>query len=108
MTEKFAIQPNILYTLSVGESEWNNRAATDFRNSSRICVLSSSTVGLVFVIGKSVTESFWPVSSVVTVAVGVVVVLEDTFADGADVGTSTVLCDTGSTIGNGFLSRLSR
>jgi hypothetical protein len=38
----------------------------------------------------------------------VVLVVDDTFADDVRVSSSTVLCDTGSIIANGFLSRLSK
>ncbi len=90
------------YTLSVGVLELSvSNLANWHRKSACICVLFVSFVG-------SVVES-------VVVSVGrvsVVVVIVDDDDDGLVVEvdaaeTSKVLCDTGSTIANGFLARFS-
>ncbi len=88
------------YTLSVWGLGFNNRA-NSCRNFACFIDLSTSSVDFEFV--ESMSESFWRFSSFV-----VVLVVDDTFADDVRVSSSTVLCDTGSIIANGFLSRLSK
>ncbi len=84
------------YTLSVWPLELFNNRANCCRNSACFfCDLVTSSVDWGFEIGESVTESS-------------VVVVEDKLVAWTDVSNSNGLWETGSTIANGFLWRLSK